>query len=200
MKLFKALVFLCLCQCGYNWGQGDRTLPGGHKTVYVEMFDNNSAEVGAESSFTQALTQALERSGFAIVSTKDSAELVLKGTIIDVMSIDSLPANPNFYQNSYTTDAAGNVTSSSAQRYRAHYFTVYNVRVSANLQAIRTRDKQMIWQTSLTSEKSYRGSVLKKQGIRSSNVLYNQSQRKQTMDLIAKDMMQEAFDRLTENF
>lgn len=200
MKLFKGLAFLCLCQCGYNWGQGNRHLPGGHKTVYVEMFDNNSSEVGAEASFTQALTQSLERSGFAIVSTKDSAELHIKGTILDVLSLDSLPANRNFYKNNYVTDAQGNVTSTSADVYTAHYFTVYNMRVSANLQAVRTRDKQMIWQTSLSGEKSYRGSVLKKDGIRSSNVLYNQSQRKQTMELIAKDMMQEAFDRLTENF
>lgn len=191
MKFVYCLLLLSLCQCGYNWGHGKRTLPGGHKTVFVEIFENNTKEVGAEFAFTNALSKELERSGFVIVTTKNQAEVIIQGTILEVLNVDSA-SQPDFFAVDYQN--------MSAQGYSASFFTNYSMVVASNLKAVRSRDEQVIWQTNLRGQKDYRGSLLKKQGIRSSNVLYNQSRRKQTMALIAEDMMREAFDRLTENF
>ncbi len=191
MKLLAILFPLLSLSCAYQIGHQNRSLPGGHKTVFVEMFENQSSEVGAEAAFTQALKEELQRSGFTQVASKNAAEVLLKGAIISIESINS-GSEPGFRN--------VNPATNQEETYVASYFTVYSVKASTNLKLVRARDEKVIWQTNVVGEKAYRGSLLKKQGLRSSNVLYNQSRRQQTVKLVAKDMMQEAFDRLTENF
>lgn len=196
MRLLLPLFFLGLSHCAYKWGNTDRSLPGGHKTVFVEIFENQTQEPGIEHNFTQALVRELERSGFAVVTTKGQAELVLIGSIIS-LSHDGGGSDRTFESKDYSNPDPAQRTS---KKYAATYFVNYNLTVVTNLQAVRSRDKQMIWQTALHGADSYRGALLFRQGIRNSNVLYNQSRKKQTIKLIAEDMMSEAFDRLTENF
>lgn len=192
MKILVLLAaLLSLPRCAYQLGHSTRSLPEGHKTIFIEMFKNNSAEVGAEASFTQALMQELQRSGFAVVTSKDAAELIIKGTLLSIYSNDSSPI-PRFF----TADHSAG----TSRAYNATLFRSFDLNVQANLKAIRARDQKLIWQTSLNGRKTYRGSELTKQGVRSSNVLYNQSRRAQTVKLIAQEMMQEAFDRFTETF
>ena len=192
MKLLLFLAFLSLSHCGYNWGHEGRSLPGGHKTVFVAMFENRSKEVGAEASFTQALMTELERSGFSIVTSEDSAELVLKGTILSVTNSDSGQISGAFYKTDHVN--------LNAESYDASLFSVFRMNVTVNLKAIRSRDKRAVWHSTLTGGNFYQGAALTQQGVRTSNVLYNQSRRQQTMKLIAKEMMNQAFDQLTENF
>ena len=196
MKLFTFLAALCLCSCAYNIGHANRTLPGGHKTVFVNMFENTSQEVGAEGLFTQALINQLQRSGFITVTDKNAAEIIIDGTILDVLNSGGASFS-TFYKTKHPTPTD---STSAAQAYTASMFTEYLLSVSANIQAKRTRDNKVIWQTFLNNQENYQGPKLRKDGLRSSNALYNQSAKKQTMKLIAKDMMREAFDRLTENF
>ena len=191
IKFSGVLFFFALAGCGYNWGPGSRSLPGGHQRVFVEMFKNSTHELGAEFSFTQALNRELERSGFITLSPKQQAEVIITGHIIDVTNLDS-GSQPTFFQIDYNTR--------QATPYRAPLFTVYKIRMTVNLKATGAHDKKVLWQSLVHGEKSYRGSQLSQQGIRSSNVLYNESRRKQTVKWIANDMMREAFDRLTENF
>lgn len=191
MRFIWVLLFTHLTSCGYNWGHTSRQLPEGARTVFVEIFKNLTVEPGVEHNFTQSLTQELERSGFAVVSSKDAAELVIKGQLVNINQQGS-GSRPGFYNQDFT--------SGTTQAYTASFNTFYYLTVTANISAYRSRDKQLVWQTSITGGQLYRGANLKTQGIRSSNVLYNQSRKKQTMKLIAKTMMGEAFDRLTENF
>ncbi|MCJ8277713.1 MAG: LptE family protein [Bdellovibrionales bacterium] len=191
MKLLAFLALLSLSACAYNIGYANRSLPGGHKTVFVQMFDNTSEQVGAEPVFTQALMSELQRSGFVTVTDKNSAELIISGTILTANSAGTASV-PTFYK----TDHANQ----TAYSYNASMFLEYLLTVSANVQAKRSRDDKVIWQTYLQHQKNYRGSQIKKDGLRSSNALYNQSAKKQTMKLVAREMMAEVFDRLTENF
>lgn len=186
-------IFLChtLTSCGYNWGPGNRSLPGGHKNVFVEIFKNSTDEIGAEFSFTQALKRELEQSGFVNITPKDRADLIITGHIINVTSLDS-GSQPTFFKVNYETR--------QAQPYRAPLFTIYKMQVRTNIKVIQADNKKVLWQTLVKGEKTYRGSQLTQQGIRSSNVLYNESRRKKTMKTIAKGMMEEAFDLLVENF
>ena len=69
-----------------------------------------------------------------------------------------------------------------------------------SLKLVTAADNKRVWQTTLRGQQDYRGPLLKNFGVRSSNPLYNQSAREQTLSLIAKDMMNDAFDRMTENF
>lgn len=198
MRIVLWILFFGLTHCGYNWGHSTRELPGGHKTIYVEIFENQTQEPGVEHNFTQALIKELERSGFAIVTTKDQAELVVQGSIIS-LSHSGGGSDRNFESKDFSRAPNGAITSTS-NKYRASFYTSYNLKVVTNLQVYRSRDKQLIWQTALTGGRAYNGALLLKQGVRSSNVLYNQSRKKQTIALIAEDMMGEAFDQLTENF
>lgn len=196
MKLILISLLFGLCQCGYNWGHHTRELPGGHKTVYVEMFDNQTKEVGLEAQLTHSLIQELERSGFALVTSKHNAEIIIQGSVLSAAVIGS-GSSPNFVAKNFSSATPSERTSTN---YTASFFTSYSVTIVANLKAVRSRDEQTIWQTSVRGLKSFQGARLKKQGVRSSNVLYNQARKKQTIKLIAREMMSDAFDRLTENF
>lgn len=201
MKLILPLLLLSLSSCGYNWGHKGRQLPGGHKTVYIETFKNRSEDVGAEAAFTKALMRELERSGFAIVTSKNAAELMITGEIIST-NVVSAGSEPGFVSQNYVsdTDTVQDETLNTHTNYNASFFTIFILSATANIRAVRLRDQQVLWRTNISGSRTYRGSRLKKQGLRSSNVLYNHSRRKQTMELIANNMMSEAFDRLTENF
>ncbi len=196
MRILSLLVLLGLSHCGYNWGHQTRDLPGGHKTVYVELFDNPTKELGLEADFAHALTQELERSGFAIVTNRDSAELIIKG---DILSVDIVGkgSDPNFV----SKDFSGNtIATRTATPYSASFFTAYSINIAVNLRAVRSRDKQLVWQSTFSGSEAFQSARLKRQGVRSSNVLYNEARKKQTIKLIAQQMMSDAFDRLTENF
>lgn len=179
-------IFLFTSACAYNWGYKDRSLPQGYKTVYVETFENQSQEVGVEIDFTNALIRQIERSGFATVTEKSSAELILSGTILSV----------TFTGNSSVTgkELFGENNKS------ASLFTNYVFHSTATIKARRSSDDEVIWSTTIDGSTNYQSSKLTQEGLRSSNPLYNQSSRKQTAKLVAKDMMDEVFNRLTENF
>jgi hypothetical protein len=196
MRAFLLIFFIFLTHCGYNWGYQNRSLPGGHKTVFVEMFKNQTQTPGIEAYFTDALNRELERSGFVTVTTKDKAELILEGEIIIVNNRGTATINSFLAKDFSNPDPDLRTT----RKFPASMFTGYNVQVVTNVKAVRARDDRSIWQTSLNGQQNYRGALLLKQGVRSSNVLYNHSRKKQTIKLVAKDMMNEAFDRLTENF
>jgi hypothetical protein len=190
------IALLSLCQCGYNWGHSTRQLPDGYKTVFIEMFQNQSQLVGLEAQFSRALTQLFQRSGFAVVENKEAAELIIQGDIFNAEVVGGASI-PSFVAKNYSSP---DVTQRTSTRYQAPFFSSYTVRVSVNIKAIRSRDKQLIWQTTQTGAETFQGSRLKRQGLRSSNVLYNQARKKETVKTIARDMMNDVFDRLTENF
>lgn len=82
IKLF-AGVLLCvplLFACGYRFsGGGD--LPRGIRAVYVQMFDNRTAETGLENTITNDLIYELTRSGKVTVTDRERADAVLSGVI-----------------------------------------------------------------------------------------------------------------------
>ena len=187
MKLYLFTAFLFLSSCGYNWGHYNRSLPGGYKTIYVQQFDNTSKEVGIEGFFTNAMIREFQRSGFTVVTDKNSAELILHGTISSVDYIGSRS------RTDFPTTRSGVIFNSSL-------FTQYRVHVLSNLKVTKSIDNTVVWQTTLQGDKHFQGPQLFESGLRASNPLYGQSVREQTLKLVAKEMMNDAFDQLTENF
>ena len=185
MRLITLLFLLASSSCAYNWGHGSRSLPKGYKSVFVEIFDNRTQEVGLEIDFTNALIKEIERSCIAIVTDKNSAELIISGTILSV---------------TYTGSASSTGVDAFPDNSTASLFTNYVFRAMASLKARRSSDDEVIWSTNVDGTTNYQSSNLTQAGLRSSNPLYNQSSRKRTTKLVAKDMMTEAFDRLTETF
>ncbi|MFO7751143.1 MAG: LPS assembly lipoprotein LptE [Desulfobacteraceae bacterium] len=72
------LIFLCACGYRFSGGGG---LPGSASRVYVAMFDNRSAETGAEAVFTNALVSELLRRSGAEVVEKNRARAFISGDI-----------------------------------------------------------------------------------------------------------------------
>jgi hypothetical protein len=169
--------------CGYNWGFGDRELPGGYREVAIPMFKNESTEVGIEADFTRSLIQRFERSQVAVVKDKDHAPLVLRGTITKVDVVRGLGASKI---NQLPTRAVLN--------------TEYVVTAHSTLSLVRQSDQKVLWSGSFEKSKVYLAPRIGTEVVNSANALYNSSERRLTLTSLADEMMREAHDRMTESF
>jgi hypothetical protein len=181
------IFILALVGCGYRFGISDRTLPGGYSQVAIPVFKNKSADVGIETSFTNALIRRFARSQVARVSDKESSPLLLLGEIVRVETIQGPAA-----------------TNKSAQLPLLPENTVltteYRLKVTAHLVLKRKSDEKILWQGDFTNEKVYAPPRIGTAVVNSANATYNQSARMDTLARLADEMMAEAHDRLTENF
>lgn len=165
----------------------DRALPGGYSQVAIPMFKNLSQEVGIEPYFTNSLITRFSRSAVAKVSDKDSSPLVLNGTIMKVQTVNGpavkntgtqLPTLPN--------DAV--------------LITEYRLIVTTHMELKRRSDDKIMWRGDFKNEKVYTPPRIGTPVVNSANATYNQSVRMETISRLAEEMMNEAHDRMTENF
>jgi len=83
----------------------------------------------------------------------------------------------------------------------------YSVTTFVHIEVKKVADQTVMWRSDFSASRQYLGPLLGTPtlqdgtpGINSSNALYNQSSRDITIGNMARDMMSEAHDRLTENF
>jgi outer membrane lipopolysaccharide assembly protein LptE/RlpB len=69
--------------CGYHF-VGGGSFPGGIQTVFVEILENKTAEVGVENTFTNDLIYEITRTGSVKLASKDRAQGVLNGVIAQI--------------------------------------------------------------------------------------------------------------------
>lgn len=196
MKRFLSLIFLLLTVsviqlvtsgCAYKLSSKTQSLPGNVKRVQIPLFKNKSIEPEIESYFTNSLkTEALKSSIVNLQDTEAGSEAILQGTIlsVDVFSEESVvEAADSKYLPSDTV-----IT------------TQYRVTVSVGLELKRTGSSEVLWSGRFTQAKNYSTPQITLPVINTANSLYNFSAKRQTLNSISKDMMQEAFDRMLENF
>ena len=172
---------LLLSSCAYKFSAQDRILPGDVERVAVPIFKNNTHEAGVEVPFTNALVRELERSRVVRVVPENMAQARLEGEITDIV-----------YESTGFRTRGLPAGSSLSIGYRV-YLTVQ----------LRLRDQKTgksLWSGQFLGERSYRAPGLTLEGLNSSNALYNQSARQQTIEELAKDLMLQAHTQLTENF
>jgi hypothetical protein len=77
---------LCLCGCAEMSGYSNESLfPEDVRSVYVEMFDNQSFRRGVEYELTDALAKRIEaETPYKIISDRDRAESVISGQIVSI--------------------------------------------------------------------------------------------------------------------
>jgi hypothetical protein len=186
---FFALIFSMLLNagCAYHFGMSERALPGGYSQVAIPMFKNLSADVGIEPYFTNALIRRFSRSAVAKVTDKDSSPLVLNGTILDVQTING-PAVKN------------TGTQLPTLPDEAVLITEYRLVVNTHLELKRRSDDKIMWQGNFRNEKVYTPPRIGTPVVNTANATYNQSVRMETISRLAEEMMNEAHDRMTENF
>lgn len=179
------IIFLNL-SCAYQWGKGNRALPGAYKKISVPVFKNKSMEVGIESMFTKALMLELERSHVANVVSEDLSDVKVVGA---VTSLQYFPGSKKQYEDGSSFLPKGTVLTTS-----------YTIVAGVEIQLVRRSDNAVLWSASFSGERAYVAPQVTLPGINSVNPLYNLSARRQNIELIAQDMMIEVHDRLTESF
>ena len=71
--------------CGYNFAGGG-SLPAGVQTVFVELFENRSNEIGIENTFTNDMVNEILLNRKQALATRDQAESILRCTIVSLSS------------------------------------------------------------------------------------------------------------------
>lgn len=209
----------------YHFGKGGRVLPGGYDRVAVPMFVNKTSEVGIETFFTEELRTQFERSRLAKVTSEADAQLILRGTIRSLVftggnlitSTSNVLAAPQVTLAPTPTPVPTATPSTLIPNplpNNAVLAAQYTVALVVHIEAHRASDDGIIWQSDFNSTGLYQAPLLgtpswygspqcpstgcpSKQ---SSDPIYNQNSRQMSVQDIAKNMMSEAHDRLTENF
>ena len=83
--LWITVAAVCFCLAGCGGYSNESLYPDEVGTVYVEMFENESFNRGAEYELTDALAKRIEaQTPYKIVSNRDRADTVLSGRIVSV--------------------------------------------------------------------------------------------------------------------
>lgn len=177
--------------CAYKWGFRERNLPGGYTEVAVPVFKNKTDLIGVEAKFTNSLIHELSRSKVAQVVDKKNAPVYIDGQIttisfeggglLDGNKAEENPAGSKLPNNTVLT-------------------TEYRALVSAQIRLIRVADQRVLWVGDFKNERLYIAPQVKLDGANTVNSLYNHSARIEVVELLAEDMMNEAHDRMIENF
>ncbi|MEQ1876874.1 MAG: LPS assembly lipoprotein LptE [Bdellovibrionia bacterium] len=164
----------------------DRSLPGGYTKVSVPVFKNGTAETGIESYFTGAMIEELERHGLADVTNEDDSQVVVRGTI------QSIRYERGAYQSGDLLTSAGVPDAVLAKEYY--------INVNAEVKLIRRSDQKVLWSSTFDGRRLYQAPQITTKGLNSANSLYNHSARLQNIATMAKEMMEQAHNHMTENF
>ena len=195
MKPFLVLFILLVTtavipSCAYKLRSGAELLPGDVKRIQIPLFKNESREAGAEIYYTNSLKQEALRSRTAHVENNESdAEAVLQGTItsIDVIADESVA-------DARTSDAYPYLPDGSVLALQ------YKVTAVVDLVLKKRGSNLVLWSGNFRQTKNFPAAQITLPVINTSNSLYNQSAKRQTLDALSKEMMQAAFDRMLEKF
>ncbi len=182
--LLGSMIATSLMACSsYEWGQRKRILPGGFTKATIPVFQNFSMNSGIEAFFTNHLTEEFHRSRVAEIVPKSQAEVMIVGEILGVKytveSIDKLSgyANPDIVLGRQFRVLA-----------RVHY------------KVIRLDNETVIWEDTLSNEKTFPASAVSIPGLNSTNALYNLSAKRINLEQLSRSMSIEAHARMIENF
>lgn len=170
-------------------GLGDRSLPGGYKQVAIPVFVNRTQEIGIEVPFTNALIREFETSKIAEVVPMAAAAVRLEGHIESIHYLPRSAAQGGSGQGEIGALPDDTVLTTS-----------YQIIVETKLRLRRNSDQAVLWEGSVSNERVYSAPRIGSAVVNSANVLYNQSARHLNITALAGEMMEEAHDRMTENF
>jgi hypothetical protein len=197
------MAILVLSGCAsYHFGQYKRALPGGYDRVAIPLFLNKTQEAGIETHFTESLRMEFERSRLARVTSKNDAQVILEGTITATsytggVSITGGDQSSKEIRTPYPVDGAANTNPLPQGTFlNKEYYTTVTVRLVAR----KVSDNSVLWEGDFSSQRQFFAPLIGTPGINTANPLYMNTSRQETVARIAKDLMSEAHDRLTENF
>lgn len=199
MKLLQTLlvlnILLSISACGYRFGYASRSLPGGYDQLAIPVFKNNTQIVGIEPYFTNAIREEFDRSKIAKVVDKGVAPVVLNGTIIGIQIARGVPTRGEYdFKEGKDTPGLARLPKNTALS------TELRVIVSSDIELVRSSDKTVLWRGSFQNEVVYSAARIGTAVVNSANANYNDSIFQQKIAELSLVMMEEAHDRVTENF
>ncbi len=199
MKLLEILLFavilLSMNSCGYRFGYASRSLPGGYEQLAIPVFKNKTQIVGIEPYFTNAIREEFDRSKIARIVNKGQAPVVLNGVIIGAQIVRGVPT-PGEYDIKTKKDTRG----IARLPKNTALSTELRVIVSSDMELVRSSDKKVLWRGSFQNEIVYSAARIGTAVVNSANANYNDSIFYQKVAELSLVMMEEAHDRVTENF
>ena len=198
-KFQKVLAFIListvLTACSYRFGYAYRKLPGSYDQVAIPVFKNDTSQVAVEPYFTNALIEEFERSKIAQVVPKARAPVILNGSIKQISFVRDAYVKGTFKKGSAPT-------SSEVARLPKNTAIATSIRiyVTSDLVLVRASDQRELWRGSFQNEIVYSAPRIGTEIVNSANANYNDSAFKQKISELAQVMMEEAHDRVTENF
>lgn len=187
LLLTSLVIQFLLFGCSHKLSSYSEKLPEDIKVIVIPLFKNHSTEPGTEVFFTNALkTEVLKSRVIRLTDNESEAEGVLSGKIV---SVDVL--------------ASESVIRSDVDKYLPYgsiLGTSYKVTVTVDLQLKKRGSDKVLWSSNFKQSLDYANPQITLPVINTANNLYNYSAKRQTLDAIAKELMQAAFDRMLENF
>lgn len=165
-------------------------MPGQVKRIQIPLFINKSQEPQIEVFFTNSLKEeALKSRLVKLENEAVNSEAILKGTItsIEVLANDSVVEADKNTEAIYMPQ--GTILAKE-----------YKVTVDVQLELKKINSKEVLWSGTFRQFKNYSAPQITLPSLNTSNSLYNQSAKRQTLESLSKEMMQAAFDRMLENF
>jgi hypothetical protein len=172
--LLAVMAVLSSCS-GYHIGDSDRQIPGGYRTVAIPVFKNKTMEAGIETYFTNALVREFD------------AQTTLEGSIDSVGYV-------------VTTQVINGQSGGEFLLPNMLLNTEYRILLLATLRLRRNSDQKVLWEGAFNGERSYLAPQIGLEGVNSADAVYNQSARYQNIEAMATDLMNEAHNRISENF
>jgi hypothetical protein len=81
------LAALLLAGCGYSWVGGRGSFAPGVRTIFVDVFTNNTSEANADSIFRVAFNNQIVQNGhFKLAQSPEEADAVFRGTLLGLSS------------------------------------------------------------------------------------------------------------------
>lgn len=204
-----SVIQFVLSGCAYKLSSASYTLPGNVKIIQIPLFINNSAELGVETFFTNALKSEALRSKFVTlkndVSSNGNRDIRTDdlGSGANKGSKDGVEAILKGYINEVSVVADESVIEAKNTKFLPMETVLairYSVRVTVELKLTRSHSSELLWSGIFTQTSNYSAPQITLPVINTSNALYNHSAKRQTIDALSKEMMQAAFDRMLESF
>lgn len=151
----------------------------------VPSFQNSTEEPGAETYFTNAILEEMIRANFLQVVERDRAEVILEGKVSHI-----------------SHSPQGVVTSAENAQLPAN--TILNINyttfVRVNLSLRRKQDQKVLWSGEFVGSKITPAGQIGAPGVNSSNPVYDYSAKHRSLRDLSRQVMREAFSRMTEGF
>ena len=138
MRIISVLLFLLLSGCGYHTpGASDTWVGGEARTLYVQLFDNQTIEPYLENYITDALIAELAVSRlFELTENPDKADVRLAGNV-------------------------KTFTDSAVSYGNSDQITEYSATMAVAVRLLDKNNIDIIWQRSLTRSEDYLATVNK---------------------------------------